>query len=107
MEKTVIGSSLVIEGDLEGAETLEVHGRVRGRMVSAKSVTVWASGSVEAEVRGETVRVEGALVGSISADGRVEIAPDARMDGDIRSPRIVIADGAHFRGNVDMRRPEP
>ena len=104
MEKTVIGSSLVIEGDLECAEALEVHGRVRGKTVTAKSVTVLASGTVEAEVKGETVRVEGAIVGSISAANRVEIAPEARMEGDIRSPRIVIADGAHFRGNVDMSR---
>ena len=104
MEKTVIGSSLVIEGDLECAEALEVHGRVRGKSVSAKTVTVLPSGSVEAEVKGETVRVEGAIVGSISAVARVEIAPDARMEGDIRCPRIVIADGAHFRGNVDMSR---
>jgi cytoskeletal protein CcmA (bactofilin family) len=104
VEKTVIGSSFVIEGDLECAEALEVHGRVRGKSVSARSVTVLASGSVEAEVKGETVRVEGAVVGTISAGSRVEIAPDARMEGDIRSPRIVIADGAHFRGNVDMSR---
>jgi cytoskeletal protein CcmA (bactofilin family) len=66
VEKTVIGSSFVIEGDLECAEALEVHGRVRGKSVSARSVTVLASGSVEAEVKGETVRVEGAVVGTIN-----------------------------------------
>lgn len=104
MSGTIIGSSFLLEGDIDSDESLEVFGTIRGKRVVAKTVTVAVSGTVEAEIGGDTVRVEGKVSGDISASARVEIAEDSEVHGDIRSPRVLIADGARYRGNVDMNR---
>jgi cytoskeletal protein CcmA (bactofilin family) len=100
--KTVIGTSFVLEGDLDSEGPIAVFGRIRGKRVTAKTVDVHPSGSVEAEIRAETVRVDGEVVGTIVATQRIEISAQARVDGDVRAPRVLIADGAQYRGNVDM-----
>lgn len=104
MSGTVIGPSFVLEGDVDSDEGLEVLGTIRGKRVVAKTIAVAGSGTVEAEIDGDTVRVEGKVVGDINASARVEIAEDSEVHGDIRSPRVLIADGAQYRGNVDMNR---
>lgn len=101
-DKTVIGGTITIDGEIDSEDPLVVHGRVTGRVQSTAEVSIEAGAEVEAEVSAEAVLVTGALTGPAEAKNRVEITPEGRMTGDIRAPRILIADGAHYKGNVDM-----
>ena len=64
-------------------------------------------GDDEASVHGRAVIVAGRVIGDITADDKIELQPTAEVDGDITAPRILIEDGATFRGKVTMKPPEP
>jgi cytoskeletal protein CcmA (bactofilin family) len=102
MANTVIGSSIVIEGEISGDEDLIVRGTVKGRIAVRDSLLVDEAGVVEADIETQNVTVSGQVTGNIQAAERVEIAAGGRMVGDVKAPRILIADGAAFKGNVDM-----
>lgn len=102
MAGTTIGGGIQIDGEVRGAEPLTIQGQVKGRIVLDGDVTLDPGSAVEADIEGKTVAVGGRLTGSVAARERVEVRADARMVGDIRSPRIAIADGASFKGNIDM-----
>jgi cytoskeletal protein CcmA (bactofilin family) len=100
---TTIGPSIVIRGKLRSDEDLVVKGRIDAEITSSKALTIDNSGIVNADVAVESVRVSGVLVGNITAASRGEIASDGRVVGDILAPKIVISDGAAFRGRIDMQ----
>lgn len=102
MANTVIGSSIVIDGEITGEEDLVIQGTVKGKIVLKENLIVENSGIVEADIETTNVTVSGQVTGNIAASERVELKADGRMVGDIKSPRILIADGATFKGNVDM-----
>ena len=102
MAHTVIGSSIVIDGEVSGDEDLVILGTVKGRISLRENIVVEPSGVVEASVETATITVNGSVTGDIAATERAELKADCRMIGDIRAPRILIADGASFKGNVDM-----
>lgn len=106
-ENTVIGESILISGKLTGDEDLTVRGRVEGEVSLTKTLIVEASGVVRANVGVKNAIVSGVVVGNITATESVELTKDGRMVGDIRSPRVIIVDGASFRGRVDMGDLEP
>lgn len=99
---TIIGESVHIRGQLNGGEDLHVLGRVEGRVDLERTLVVAQSGIVKAEVSVKNAVISGVVVGNIHASESVEITREGRMVGDIFSPRIIIVDGASFRGNVDM-----
>jgi cytoskeletal protein CcmA (bactofilin family) len=99
---TVIGPSILINGRLSGDEDLTVRGRVEGELALTRTLIVEPSGVVKANVSVKNAVVSGVVVGNISATESVELTRDGRMVGDIRSPRVIIVDGASFRGRVDM-----
>jgi cytoskeletal protein CcmA (bactofilin family) len=101
-EKTVLGPTLEIEGEIEGEEDLVIQGRIHGKIVSRKDLTVDASGRVEASINTKNLNVSGTLVGNVQASERVEVRKEGKMVGDIKAPRVVIADGAKFKGNIEM-----
>jgi cytoskeletal protein CcmA (bactofilin family) len=100
--QTVIGSSIVIDGEIAGDENLVVRGTVKGKIALKESLYVESSGVLEADVETAAIEVAGQVTGNIVARDRVELKPDSKVVGDIRSPRILIADGAMFKGSVDM-----
>lgn len=102
MSNTVIGASIVIDGEISGDEDLLVQGTVKGRISLKANLFVEASGAVEADIETQNVDVSGQVTGNITASDKVELRADCRMIGDISAPRIIIADGAHFKGNIDM-----
>ena len=106
MESLVnIGQSVEIKGELTGNEDLTIEGMVDGKIqVKGHSLTIGANGRIKAEVHAKMVVVLGQVQGNITADDKVEIAPSGQVDGDIRAPRVAIADGAKFRGSIDMNR---
>ena len=99
---TVIGPSILINGKLTGDEDLTVRGRVEGELSLTRTLIVEPSGVVKANVTVKNAVVSGVVVGNIQATESVELTQEGRMVGDIRAPRVIIVDGASFRGRVDM-----
>ena len=100
-----IGKSVVIKGELNGSEDLTVEGYVEGRVELRDHVlTIGPNGRIKAEVFAKAVIVLGEITGNVTASEKVDIRDKGSVDGDIISPRVAIAEGAHFRGSVDMQR---
>ena len=98
-----IGQSICIRGELTGDEDLTIEGRVEGKIdLKEHNLTIGPKGRIQAEIRAKTVIVRGEVNGNVQAGERVELAETGRVIGDIVSPRIIIADGARFKGSVDM-----
>lgn len=97
-----IGPNVTIEGTISGSEPLLVEGTVRGKINLSADLRVGTKARLEATVHARNVTVEGKLTGDISADDRVELVASATVDGNIKAPKIIVAEGAKFRGNVDM-----
>jgi len=105
-EKTVnIGKSVVIKGELNGSEDLTIEGQVEGKIELRQNVlTIGPNGKIKAQVFAKSVIVLGEVTGNVTASDKVDIRDNGSVDGDIVSPRVAIAEGAHFRGSVDMQR---
>ncbi len=99
---TIIGESILIKGNLEGDEDLTVQGRVEGSINLTKTLIIEPSGVVKAEGSVANAIISGVMVGNLSATDSVEIAESGRMVGDIKAPRVIINEGALFKGQVDM-----
>ena len=67
-----------------------------------KNLNVGPSGVIEADVEAENINIGGSVQGNLIAQNKVEIIASGKMVGDIKAPRVVVAEGAHFKGNVDM-----
>jgi cytoskeletal protein CcmA (bactofilin family) len=106
MESNVnIGKSVVIKGELTGSEDLTIEGNVEGTIQLREHVlTIGANGRIKAQVFAKAVIVLGEVTGNVTASEKVDIRDNGSVDGDIVSPRVAIAEGAHFRGSVDMQR---
>jgi cytoskeletal protein CcmA (bactofilin family) len=100
-----IGKSVVIKGELSGSEDLTIEGQVEGKIELKDNVlTIGANGKIKAQVFAKALIVLGEVTGNVTASDKVEIRDGGSVDGDIVSPRVAIAEGAHFRGSVDMQR---
>ena len=101
-----IGKSVIIKGDLTGSEDLTIEGQVEGKIELRQNIlTIGANGKIKAQIFAKVVIVQGEVQGNITATERIDIRDNGSVDGDLSSPRIAIADGAHFRGSIDMQRP--
>lgn len=102
-ERATIGRSISIKGDVTGDEDLVIQGRVEGSVdLQQHAVTIGPEGEVKASVIGRIVTVEGRVEGDIQGDEQVILRSSAQVQGDITAPRVVLEDGARFRGGVDM-----
>ena len=98
-----IGKSVVIKGELNGSEDLTIEGHVEGKIELREHVlTIGPNGKIKAELFAKAVVVLGEVKGNITAAEKVDIRENGAVDGDITAPRVAIAEGAHFRGSVDM-----
>ncbi len=100
-----IGKSVVIKGELNGSEDLTVEGHVEGKIeLRQHALTIGPNGKIKAQVFAKSVIVLGAVTGNITATESVSLRDSGSVDGDIAAPRVAIAEGAHFRGSIDMQR---
>ena len=100
-----IGKSVVVKGELNGSEDLTVEGHVEGKIELREHVlTIGPNGRIKAQVFAKTVIVFGEITGNVSATEKVDVRENGSVEGDIVAPRVAIAEGAHFRGTVDMQR---
>jgi cytoskeletal protein CcmA (bactofilin family) len=107
MEKDIvnIGKSVVIKGELNGSEDLTIEGHVEGTIQLKEHVlTIGPNGRIKAQIFAKSVIVLGEVNGNVTASDKVDIRDNGSVDGDIIAPRVAIAEGAHFRGSVDMQR---
>jgi cytoskeletal protein CcmA (bactofilin family) len=91
-----------VRGTISGQEDLVVAGRVEGSVSLAGHLVVAQGGDLEADVEVESAEIHGQVRGDVTASRSITIEKDARVSGNVRAPRIVIQDGAHFDGAVDM-----
>ncbi|PYQ26718.1 MAG: hypothetical protein DMF56_23345 [Acidobacteria bacterium] len=97
-----IGPNVTVEGTITGSEPIVVEGTVRGKVNLTADLRVGTKARIEATVHARNVLIEGKLTGDVSADDRVELVASATVDGNIKAPKIIVAEGAKFRGSVDM-----
>lgn len=98
-----IGPSIQIKGELTGMEDLTIDGIVEGKIeLRDHNLTVGPNGKIKADIYAQTIIITGEVRGNANAKERVEIGETGTLYGNIVSPRISIADGAHFKGSVDM-----
>ena len=102
MASTVIGAGITIEGEISTDEDVVVAGTVRGKLTAKETVTIEHGATVEADVQGSSLVVAGALTGNVTAGERVDLQAGSRVVGNVKAARMTIADGAQFKGNVDM-----
>jgi cytoskeletal protein CcmA (bactofilin family) len=104
-EMVNIGKSVVIKGELNGSEDLTIEGQVEGKIELRDHVlTIGPNGRIKAQVFAKAVVVLGKVSGNVSASEKVDIRDSGSVEGDIVAPRVAIADGAYFRGSIDMQR---
>jgi cytoskeletal protein CcmA (bactofilin family) len=102
MAGTLIGEALTIEGEITSEEELVIQGTMRGSLSSTDNVQILQGAVVEADVTAASLSVAGSVTGNVTATERVDIQAGGRLVGDVRAARLTIADGASFKGNVDM-----
>ena len=103
----VLGKSVIVKGQILSREDLTIDGEVEGTIeMQEHRLTIGQNGKVRASVKAKEVIVLGTLHGNVETGDRIDIRKEAKLVGDIRTARIVIEDGAYFKGNVDIVRAE-
>lgn len=102
MTGSFVGKSIVIEGDISATEGMVVAGTIRGKLTTRADVQLDESAQVTAAVSAANVTICGQLEGNVVAAGRLELSGEGRLVGDVRAARILFAEGAVFKGKVDM-----
>jgi cytoskeletal protein CcmA (bactofilin family) len=104
-DKVNIGKSVVIKGELSGSEDLTIEGQVEGKIELRQNIlTIGPNAKIKAQVFAKAVVIQGEVHGNVTASEKVDIRDAGSVDGDLSAPRVAIADGAHFRGSIDMQR---
>src|SRR6202047_1605550 len=100
-----LGSSLHVKGEISGSEDLLIDGSVEGLIqLDERKLTVGATAKVTADIIAREVVVFGTVKGNLRAKDRIEIKKDGSVNGDLTTSRIMIEDGAYFKGSVEIDR---
>jgi cytoskeletal protein CcmA (bactofilin family) len=113
-----IGKAVRVVGQIDSKEDLFVDGDLEGTVQALEhKLTIGPNGTVHASATGATsastcvrareVVVLGTIQGNVEATDKIEIRKDAKLVGDIKTARIIIEDGAYFKGSIDIVKPEP
>jgi cytoskeletal protein CcmA (bactofilin family) len=103
-----IGKAVKIVGQIYSKEDLFVDGDLEGTVEALEhKLTIGPNGTVHASVRAREVVAQGNVQGNVEATDKIEIRKDAKLVGDIKTARIIIEDGAYFKGSIDIVKPEP
>lgn len=101
-EPCLIGNKITVRGQISGKQDLVVEGRIEGRIGLDSKLLVEEAGVVEADVEAIEATIRGELKGELAASKSAIVHAGARVTGTIRAPRLVIEDGAHFSGAIEM-----
>src|SRR5580700_9935928 len=104
IEQATIGRSLVIKGEVSGAEALYIDGRIEGKItLTDHRVTIGRNGTVQADITAREVVVMGKVTGNIECTDRVDIRSEGVVNGDVSTVRISVEDGAVLKGGIEVR----
>ena len=102
-EPSIVGPSMLVQGDMNGDEDLVVQGRIEGSITLKKNlVTVGKDGRVNATVNAKSIRVEGTVEGELRGKEQVIVTRSGSVSGNIVAPRVTLEDGCRFKGAIDM-----
>jgi len=100
---TVIGRAMVVRGDIVSRESLLVDGQVEGTLELPNSrLVIGANGRVGADAKAREIEVLGTVSGDLEASKKITIRKGGRLTGDLRTPGIVIEEGAYFKGKIEI-----
>jgi cytoskeletal protein CcmA (bactofilin family) len=99
---TQVASGCRIEGKVTGKSNLRIDGEVIGTVEVDNDVTVASGGVVRGDVSANSVTIGGRIVGNVRGGSKVEILASGRLEGDVKAARVVLAEGAYFKGKVEM-----
>src|SRR5579885_2382209 len=103
-----IGKAVKIVGQIYSKEDLFVDGDLEGTVEAMEhKLTIGPNGTVHASVKAREVVALGTIQGNVEAADKIEIRKDAKLVGDIKTARIIIEDGAYFKGSIDIVKPQP
>src|ERR1700761_4496102 len=98
-----LGASLHVKGEITGNEDLHIDGSVEGLVhLEDRKLTVGATAKLTADVIAREVVVYGNVKGNVRAKDRIEIKKDGSVVGDLTTSRIMIEDGAYFKGSTEI-----
>jgi cytoskeletal protein CcmA (bactofilin family) len=100
--ETIIGATITISGELDSKEDVAVMGKIKGKIETSADLFVEEGGVVEAEIDTRNIDVRGAVIGNVTASDRFEIHAGGSVEGDVRAPRVILADGAKYKGYIEM-----
>jgi cytoskeletal protein CcmA (bactofilin family) len=104
IEQATIGRTLVIKGEVSGAEALYIDGRIEGKVnLPDHRLTVGRNGTVQADITAREVVVMGKVTGNIECSDRVDIRSEGVVHGDVATERISVEDGAVLKGGIQVR----
>jgi cytoskeletal protein CcmA (bactofilin family) len=99
----MIGPSITIKGEVSGEEDLLIQGRVEGTInLSSNQVSVGETGEVSANIQAKNIKIDGKVTGDIIGIDKVVISKSGNVRGNIVAPRVILEDGAQFKGSIDM-----
>lgn len=103
LKEVGVGPKIFIRGEIIGEEDLLIQGKVEGSIdLSGHHLTIGVNGAVIANVKAKIVTVEGNVAGDVSAEELIEIKASSQIKGNLICERVVLEDGARFRGSIDM-----
>lgn len=102
MAECTIGPGIVVNGRITGDSSVAVSGRIEGTVSLGDELVVDRDGVVVADVEAQNVSINGTLEGSVVARETLRLAAGCAVTGNLRAPRIIIEEGARFKGNIDM-----
>lgn len=103
---TMIGKDTFFQGNISATGTIRVDGEFKGEVKVKGDMVIGESGRVEATVEARNLLVGGYIKGNIQASGKVDLAPTAKLYGDMKVKNLIIEDGAVFKGNCIMETPQ-
>jgi cytoskeletal protein CcmA (bactofilin family) len=99
---TILGSDAVFDGHLKTKASMRIDGKVKGELITSNTVTIGSEGVVEGTISAKDVVVGGRVVGTLNATGRIILEAHSVLNGDLKTSRLVVEDGATFNGSSDM-----
>ena len=99
---SIIGPGMKLIGDCETDGTIRIEGAVEGSVKAGKAVVVGKDGKVKGDIATQDAVISGTVVGTVSAESRLELQATARIDGEIRARRMQLEEGAILNGTVQM-----
>lgn len=102
--RSVIGKTLLVKGELSSDEEVLIEGKIEGKIKANNRLIIGKHGTVQADIEANEVIIRGTVNGNVSCSYKIEIVPEGILNGNIVSEKVVLAEGAIFKGSIDMTR---